>query len=154
MEWGLAVAHTGALRALGAPGDLVAFGKSQDGQTFYAVAKAEVAPAESTVISFDPAVGETSRLPFSAWLEGQVEALRAALDDLPEVDPEAAKTFVPRVVRRTLPEGSSGRRVRHPRFGEGRVMLEQGRGPTAKVRVEFPGLGIKTLQARFLEYLE
>ncbi len=154
MEWGLAVAHTGALRALGAPGDLIAFGRASDGQSFCAVPKAEASPEESTVVGYDGAGGEMRRLGFRPWLETRVEALRASLEHPPLVDPEASKTFVPRLVRRSLPEGSSGRRVRHPRFGEGLVMLEQGRGPTAKVRVEFPGLGIKTIQARFLEYLE
>ncbi|RMG19672.1 MAG: hypothetical protein D6729_04615, partial [Deltaproteobacteria bacterium] len=118
MEWGLGVAHTGAMRQLGAPGDLVAFGRDVDAPRFLAVHKAEEAPESTTVVIFDAVEQALAEEPFERWLEDQVEAVRARSEDLPEVDVAAASTFVPRLVRRRLPEGSSGRRVRHPRFGE------------------------------------
>jgi DNA helicase-2/ATP-dependent DNA helicase PcrA len=44
-----------------------------------------------------------------------------------------------------------GRTVRHPRFGDGRVARIDGRGPEARVTVQFPGFGSKKIVARFLE---
>ncbi len=44
-----------------------------------------------------------------------------------------------------------GRGVRHPRFGDGRVAQVDGKGPNARVTVQFPGFGTKKIIARFLE---
>ena len=72
--------------------------------------------------------------------------------ELPAV-PGEPPVFSPELTR-VLPGGSDGTRVRHKVFGEGRVYVEIGDGPTRKVKVEFPGHGLKLLQARFLEYLD
>jgi len=42
-----------------------------------------------------------------------------------------------------------GRRVRHPLFGVGTVLRNEGRGDGLKVTVSFPGLGPKCLMARY-----
>jgi hypothetical protein len=48
---------------------------------------------------------------------------------------------------------ATGRRARHARFGEGVVLIDKGTDPLRKVTVDFPGYGLKVLQARFLEFL-
>ncbi len=45
-------------------------------------------------------------------------------------------------------------RVRHPMFGEGKVLSTQGTGPTAKLTVHFASVGPKVIQAKFLEPME
>ncbi|MFN0063273.1 MAG: ATP-dependent helicase [Myxococcaceae bacterium] len=44
-----------------------------------------------------------------------------------------------------------GRRVRHGQFGEGRIVACEGRGPNAKLTIEFESVGFKRVIARFLE---
>jgi DNA helicase-2/ATP-dependent DNA helicase PcrA len=40
---------------------------------------------------------------------------------------------------------SLGQRVLHPKFGEGVVLNAEGRGPQARIQVNFPGVGAKWL---------
>jgi DNA helicase-2/ATP-dependent DNA helicase PcrA len=44
-----------------------------------------------------------------------------------------------------------GRRVRHPQFGDGRIVALDGSGPNAKLTVDFASVGLKRVIARFLE---
>ncbi|HZH04584.1 MAG TPA: 3'-5' exonuclease, partial [Myxococcaceae bacterium] len=44
-----------------------------------------------------------------------------------------------------------GSTVRHSDFGEGRVVSCDGNGPNAKLTVNFPGVGLKRVVARFLQ---
>ena len=43
----------------------------------------------------------------------------------------------------------SGERVRHPKYGEGTVFRREGEGDTAKVTVQFAGVGVKKLVEKF-----
>jgi DNA helicase-2/ATP-dependent DNA helicase PcrA len=52
----------------------------------------------------------------------------------------------PSAASRTTSEGFSlGQRVVHPKFGEGVVLNSEGRGPQARIQVNFPGVGAKWL---------
>jgi DNA helicase-2/ATP-dependent DNA helicase PcrA len=46
-----------------------------------------------------------------------------------------------------------GLRVRHSQFGDGEIVSYDGQGPTAKVTVRFPKVGLKRVVARFLSPL-
>ena len=50
--------------------------------------------------------------------------------------------------------GLIGRRVNHPRFGDGKVARVDGSGPDARVTVQFRGFGAKKIIARFLDLVE
>lgn len=137
------VAHTGALGAAGARGDLIGLGRR--GDEFLCLAKRDVSSGETNLLRRRPRQAEDEPIPLLFWLED-------LLAGLPASDAEGAE-FAPQIVR-APPAGSSGRRVRHPVFGEGRVYLEIGTGPERKVKVDFPGKGLTLLQARFLEFLD
>ena len=51
-------------------------------------------------------------------------------------------------------ESAIGRRVKHPTFGTGKVARVDGAGPKARVTVQFPGFGSKTIVAEFLKFEE
>ncbi|MCG3171899.1 MAG: ATP-dependent DNA helicase PcrA [Myxococcota bacterium] len=55
-----------------------------------------------------------------------------------------------RAERRDGGAWSPGSRVRHSKYGVGEIHERAGEGPEAKVKVYFPGEGIKTIIARFL----
>ena len=141
------VAHTGELRDRGARGDLVGLARTDD--AFVCVAKSQESELDHPLRSSDVTVwqpGGRSRVtPLTTWLSEQLAALGPAAGP--------AAPFRPRLSR-VLPGGASGRRVRHATFGEGTVFLEIGSGPTRKVKVAFPRVGLKLLQARFLEFLD
>lgn len=151
-ELGRVVAHTGVLRALGARGDLVAVGRERGSERFFCLEKGHTT-AETGLLVFEAETREGTRKPLLDFLREELADLRRALPEAPRVDPSLGATFKPRLVRR-LPEGSAGIRVRHKTFGEGFVLRELGTGPGRKVQVDFPGKGLKLLQASFLEYLE
>jgi hypothetical protein len=82
----------------------------------------------------------------SEWLRKQAASADAAAAAPAEF---RARLTVP------MPESSmSGRRVRHKKFGDGKALREIGDGPTRKVQADFPGWGLKLIQARFLEFLD
>ena len=59
----------------------------------------------------------------------------------------------PRRVRPTIDGGGGlqvGAKLRHPSFGVGEVRAWQGAGNDMKVTMKFPGVGVKTILARFL----
>ncbi len=79
-------------------------------------------------------------------------------DELPAYDDERPRP-PPRLVppsrpAERAPTGPSGARVRHPKFGEGRVLSSRGSGPDAKLTVSFASVGPKVVVARFLEPLD
>lgn len=135
--------HSALARARRVRGDFVACGAEPDGSAFYGFLKKT---AETHLATFRPDRGRIETVPYLDWLEEQ-----AAADDLDADSPDA--TLDARLYRDALPEGE-GQRVRHPKFGVGRVLAEQGEGPTRRVKAEFPGLGLKVIQARFLEFLD
>jgi DNA helicase-2/ATP-dependent DNA helicase PcrA len=73
----------------------------------------------------------------------------------PSRTPPSRAPEVPRQleVKTHAPKKAAGR-VRHAKFGEGKVIARQGEGPDAKLTILFPGVGPKTVVARFLELLD
>ncbi len=55
----------------------------------------------------------------------------------------------------TAPVGETslkrGTRVRHPKYGEGMVMMREGDGPDAKLTIQFQGHGVKKLVEKFAQ---
>lgn len=141
MRLPLVVGHTGALREAGAPGDLIGVGREADGTCICVPMRAR--DGSGTVLHFfDPTSKRVERrVPLLEWLRGALGERSAA-----DVEP-----FSPALVAPLL-ESQSGVRVHHAVFGEGRVLTETGSGPERKVKVDFPRVGLKLLQARFLEW--
>lgn len=138
MRVGLVLGHTGELARRRARGDLVGFGAAKG--VFYCIEKREVPRARTEVIEYDAENRAERRVDLRAWLRER------------GAEP-AAQPFVPALAAR-MPESYQGRRVRHKVFGEGKLLSESGTGPTRKVKVDFPGVGLKLLQACFVEFLE
>lgn len=147
MSLGMVIGHTGALRDHRARGDLVGIGQAAQ-RVYICLDKGAPASRETRILLYDVDDKTADEVLLADWLAQQLAAAGrpAPAGELPE--------FAPRLVQ-PMPESSmSGRRVRHPKFGEGKALREIGDGPTRKVQVDFPGWGLKLLQARFLEFLE
>lgn len=145
-QWQLSrvVGHTGGLHRFGTRGSLVALGHAAE-REWYCI-ETPVSPKVPTRIVVYDAEARKARpaVPLLDWL-------RATLGD---ADASGVEPLRPSLAARLLESTAAGVRVRHATFGEGRVLTEQGTGPTRRVKVEFPGIGLKLLQARFLEFLE
>lgn len=140
MTMGSVVGHTGGLREHGARGDLIGVGVLAPGEVLCAEKN-----ATGTLIGFELDGKGEREVDLAAWLRGLAS-------ETPSTSPPAP--FEPVLVA-TQPESTmAGRRVRHKVFGVGKALKESGTGPTRKVQVDFPGRGLKLLQARFLEYLD
>lgn len=133
---GLVLGHTGELRRRRARGDLIAFGAARG--LFHCVEKREVPRERTEVVEYDADGGGERRMDLADWLRERGAE--------PGTEP-----FTPTLAAR-MPESYQGRTVRHKVFGEGKLLSESGSGPTRKVKVDFPGVGLKLLQARFLEF--
>jgi len=130
------VAATGELREHGLPGDLIGLGTLDHG-LFLCLTKRRQEPGRSELFEVDV-------------IDGRKRSLSALeLVTLRGCDGEAE--FAPRLYRPTPESTSHGTRVRHKVFGEGRLLSEVGRGPERKCKVDFPGVGLKLLQGRFLD---
>ncbi len=134
------IAHTGALQSRGARGDLVGIGLYKN--IYVCVEKSNA--TTTTLVLFDPDDKSTTRVALNGWVESYLAEQPAT---------PAAGEFKPTLVRE-MPGTPSGRRARHKKFGEGRILSETGTGPTRKVQVAFPNIGMKLLQARFLEFID
>jgi hypothetical protein len=148
MTLGMIIGHTGALRDRRARGDLIGVGQlSRD--LFLCLDKHAPASRHTRLLRYDAGDRTASEVDLIDWLAGEAAAVRG--DAPPPTDLPVERYRLAHAV----PESTAvGRRVRHPRFGEGRALREIGSGPTAKVQVDFPGIGLKLLQARFLEFLD
>jgi hypothetical protein len=135
---GSVIAHTGSLREHRARGDLVGLGQ-RGARTIMCVSLNK--PGD--LMLFDVDDRSCAAFDLLAWI-----------DDL-AADTAAATSPLVATLMAYRPESTlAGRRVRHKIFGDGRALSENGTGPLRKVTCDFPGRGLKVLQARFLEYLE
>ncbi|PRP90724.1 DNA-dependent helicase II [Enhygromyxa salina] len=134
--------HSVRARELHARGDLVVFGADPDKHVFHGFV---IAAADDRVAVFDG--GDRSLHSFSVveWLTNQAE--------LAQVQPSPAPPVVVSLVRAPKPE-PEGRRVQHAKWGMGRLLAEQGSGPNRKIKVAFADVGVKTIVARFVEFLD
>jgi hypothetical protein len=135
--------HTARARDARAPGDFVGIAAS-DRRTFYGFRPGR---GEEQIAVYDAERRETTVRSLDRWLAEVAQKVGR------RVVGEASEPLHARLVRVVLPPGE-GQRVRHRTWGEGRVLAEDGEGPTRKVKAEFPGLGLKVVQARFLEFVE
>ncbi len=134
------VGHTGAmLSCRGARGDLVAIGKND--RDYVCVEKLDRSPS---LVVFVPDRQSFSTVLIGDWLAQHVDD--SAID-------QGSSQFFPSLYK-VPPMSSTGQRVRHNKFGEGLLLCEIGTGPTRKVKVDFPGVGLKVIQARFLDGLD
>jgi hypothetical protein len=143
------VGHTGAARERGARGDLVALG-CLDGHVWLCV-DLHRDPSGTRLRTYDAEDRSLSTHRLVDWLDQRLDLAR---ESAPGALPAPLPPFAPRLVARPLESSAAGRRVRHAAFGEGILLAEQGTGPDRKVKCEFPGLGVKLLKARFLDFLE
>lgn len=136
---GEVVGHCGRLRDLRARGDLLGVAETDAGE-LWAIDKRHAGEGATRLTRVNDArTGEV--LDLEAWV-------RQVAGDASGPPLEAA------LHRKPPMAGAGGRRVRHAKFGLGTAFSESGLGPNRKVTCDFPGLGLKTIQARFLEFLD
>jgi len=147
MALGMVIGHTGALRDHRARGDLVGVGQAER-RVYLCLDKGAPSTHEARLLRYDVDYKTTDGILLADWLRALLDGLGQPEHQTPEAE------LTPRLIQ-PMPESSmQGRRVRHPKFGEGKALREIGTGPTRKVQVDFPGLGLKLMQARFLEFLD
>lgn len=132
------VAHCGRLRERGVRGDFIGVATDPDGAWAIDKRGAAGGPTRLSRIE-DGDVVET--LEIEPW----VRRLAGDADGPPE-------TFA--LHRKPPMADTPGRPIMHKKFGRGTAFAESGVGPTRKVTCDFPGLGLKIIQARFLEFLD
>jgi hypothetical protein len=143
-ELGRLADHTARAREARAPGDLVGIAVSSDGRRIYGFRPGR---GDDRIDVFNADTRSTTTTSLSAWLDEMRHAHGPAPTEA------SAQPLVARLVRSLAPEGP-GRRVLHKVWGIGRVLAEHGEGPTRKVKADFPKLGLKVVQARFLEFVD
>jgi hypothetical protein len=139
---GAVVGHTGRLAALKVRGDYIGVGTTGGGL----VLAIEKGATLDQLVVLEAGSGVVERIGLADWLAKLLEELGGASGQDPE--------FRPRLFRPEPMSNAPGRRVRHAKFGDGKVLREIGEGPTRKVQVDFRRVGLKMLQARFLEYVD
>jgi hypothetical protein len=139
------VGMTGRLREHRVRGDLVGVGIADAGTLLCVELHPRRGSAGTELVLHDVHDGRQRKAALAAWI-GE----RAA--GCPDTDAPFAPVIAPAMTESY--HNPSARRVRHPVFGEGRVLAESGSGPTRKVKADFARVGLKLLQARFLEFLD
>lgn len=135
---------TARAREARAPGDFVGIAASSDGRRIYGFRPGR---GDDRIDVFNADTRSTTADSLQAWLE-QMHAAHGFGEVQASDEP-----LTVRLVRTLVPEGP-GQRVRHKVWGIGKVLAEDGEGPTRKVKADFPRLGLKVVQARFLEFLD
>jgi hypothetical protein len=137
---GEVVGHCGRLRDRGARGDLI--GVAAGPEDMWAIDKRRARVDVTSLCRLEGAdIVETVEL---------IEWVRLAAGPAPTSGPPLS----PVLHRKPAMADTPGRRVRHGKFGLGTAFAEHGMGPTRKVTCDFPGVGLKVIQARFLEFLD
>ncbi len=149
MTLGMVIGHTGALRDRRARGDLIGIGQVNVDE-YLCIDKGAPMSRTTRLLRYDASARSARSIGLLEWLEEELVRVRG--DAPPPASVASGDGY--RLIQ-SVPESTAvGRRVRHPKFGDGKALREIGTGPTAKVQVDFPGYGLKLLQARFLEFLE
>lgn len=132
------VGHCGRLRDRGARGDLIGVARTDD--EIWAIDKRHAAADRTRLVPVrDSSCGDPLAL---------IDWIRSLAGDA------RGEPLIAALHRKPPMADAGGRRVRHPKFGLGTAFSEAGLGPNRKVTCDFPGLGLKTIQARFLEFLD
>ena len=135
------VGTTGDLRGHGLRGDLIGLGTLEP-ELFLCVKKRRQVAGHSELLEVDAVDGGHRVLTVLELIEERGR------------NGNAAGEFAPRLYRPAPESTTYGRRVRHKVFGEGSLLSENGTGPNRRCKVDFPGKGLKLLQARFLEFVD
>lgn len=142
MTAGGVVGHTGGLRDLKVRGDYIGVART-GARTLLAIEKGG---AGDELVTLEGGEGVTGRSTLVDWLGARLNELGGAVVDDSDLRP--------RLFRPLPMKNAPGKMVRHAKFGDGKVLREIGDGPTRKVQVDFYSVGLKMLQARFLEYVD
>ncbi|PRQ07575.1 hypothetical protein [Enhygromyxa salina] len=142
MDLGEINGHSAQARESRARGDLVVFGAEPGGHVFHGFL---IGAPDDRVAVFNTHGRSLQSFDVTTWLSDRV--------DQAGVEPAEAPPLQARLVR-AAPKLPEGRRARHHKWGVGRVMTEEGTGPTRKVKIVFPEVGVKAVVARFLEFLD
>lgn len=144
LELGLAQIprHTRRAGELRVRGDLIVFGVDPDGHVLHGFL---IGADDSRISVYDSSDRSLSSHDVVAWLRVQSDSFRPAASD--------ASPLAPRLVRAAKAE-PEGPRVRHAKWGIGRLLTDEGSGDQRKVKVAFPSVGLKTINARFVEFLD
>lgn len=136
------IGHCGRLRDARARGDLIGIACTDDVE--YAIDKRSGGGEQTIVCCMRP--GEPSIL---ERLDLCTLLLRLGGDGDP-----GDGAFTAALHRKPAMANVPGQTVTHKVFGRGTAFSEKGDGPTRKVTCDFPGLGLKVIQARFLSFDE
>ncbi len=140
---GEVIGHTGRLREWGARGDLI--GVAVDDEVVWAIDKRLAVAGSTSLVSVTRAIG--------APIVGTPTPLLEFLKQTgARTDPGENRSFEAVLYRPTAISDAPGRKVSHPTFGIGVAFTESGNGPTRKVKCDFPRVGLKVIQARFLTF--
>lgn len=134
--------HTRRAIEARARGDLIVFGVGPGGHVFHGFL---IGADDDRIASYETRRSRLSSLDTVAWLRQQTEGSYSPLP--------SAEALEARLVRAAKPE-PEGQRVLHAKWGVGRLLKEEGRGDRRKVKVAFPNIGLKTINARFVEFLD
>jgi hypothetical protein len=139
------IGTTGWLREHRVRGDLVGVGTAGAGAFLCVELHPRRGSGGTNLVVHDVHDGHQHTVALAAWIDERAAAC-------PDTDAPFAPSIAPAMTESY--HDPSARRVRHPVFGEGRVLAESGSGPTRKVKADFARVGLKLLQARFLEFLD
>lgn len=133
--------HTRAAGEARARGDLIVFGV-EPGEVFHGFL---IGAEDSRISTYRRRGAQLSSVEDLEWLR-QHSAIWCP-------EPPSAEPLAVRLVRAPKPE-PEGPRVRHKKWGVGQLMTSEGSGERRKIKVAFPSVGLKVLNARFVEFLD
>ena len=141
------VGHCGELRELRARGDLIGVAADDDG--IWVIDK-RTTRNDATTTTIRRARGLRGRVEVSGK-----QSLVAFLSEVTDIPPQRRGAPFSATLHRKAPMADTpGRAITHAKFGRGIAFSETGTGPTRKVTCDFPSVGLKVIQARFLTFLD
>lgn len=141
------VGHCGELRELRARGDLIGIAADDDG--IWVIDK-RTTRNDAITTTIGRARGMRGRVEVTGK-----QSLLEFLSEVTDIAPQRrGPPFVATLHRKAPMADTPGRAVTHGKFGPGTAFSETGTGPTRKVTCDFPSVGLKVIQARFLTFLD
>ena len=138
------IGHCGRLREAGLRGDLI--GIACEGESEFVIDKRNAEGGRTVVCQLDQSGQEITRRFEPVEFLCEIAKLDRDNTALPAVGFAATLHRKPPMAR------APGRHVIHAKFGRGTAFSEKGDGPKRKVTCDFPGVGLKVIQARFLRF--
>lgn len=134
--------HTRRASEAHARGDLIVFGVEPSEEVFHGFL---IGADDTRIASYRRRGQRLSSLDDVDWLRERCASWCPA--------PAGGEPLRAQLVRAPKPE-LEGARVRHAKWGIGQLMTSEGSGDRRKIKVAFPSVGLKTLNARFVEFLD